>query len=184
MVQSYQISLKGTGYKRSLHLKNWIFKVLFPKSHLTIRLPGTSYWPLTSSGWFQLPHASETVFPPSSPSPHLSFSYSQVPVVSHAEQFGHLCIYLICLISKLHLPHWSHWWGYSKNRVVYSLRTVMSAITNSSSWYPHVHTCTHTHIFHKIQVVLYKLLGSSFFHQYFPWKTFFSVITCFSTAWF
>lgn len=63
----------------------------------------------------------------------------------HMQSSLAICIYLICLISKLHLPHWSHWWGYSKNRVVYSLRTVMSAITNSSSWYPHVHTCTHTH---------------------------------------
>lgn len=52
---SYQILLKVTGYRRSLHPKNWLLEILFPKAHLAIRLPGIPYRPLTCFGRFQLP---------------------------------------------------------------------------------------------------------------------------------
>lgn len=158
--------------------QNQIFEVLLPKTPLTIRLTGISYWLLTLFGRFQRPTDLPTVPPPGF-SPLQPLCTSQVLLLSDS-------CHLTCraVWPSFHLPNFPPTdlkavdEDALKIRPFLLLRGIrMPAITNSSQ----THTLIFPTRFGSYCTNFYKL---HFFHQYFSRKIFFSVIINFPTAWF
>lgn len=158
------------GYRRSLHLKNWILEILPPKTHLTIRR--ISNEPLTFFGRFQLPAMLLGLFLPSSPSQLLRFPHSQIPFISYTKQFGHLFIYVCAYHWPLSFtfPTWSSWWSQSPPKReflpleklcyrCYKFFTHTEGIERlKEKLILHSDTHTHTHLFFTtFRFILYKL---------------------------